>query len=107
MAQCGKIFKNASLVSFHAEKSGHSQFEESTEEVGRRRSHSTEHLTDFVAVEQYVPLTEEQKKEKLEELRAKLAEKRAAQAKIDAVQNKANEVRVTLTMRKRTCSLSS
>ncbi len=36
--QCGKIFKNASLVSFHAEKSGHANFEESTEEVRRRVS---------------------------------------------------------------------
>lgn len=71
--QCGKIFKNASLVSFHAEKSGHSNFEESTEE--------------------YVPLTEEQKKEKLDELRRKLAEKRALQAKQDIEANKANEVR--------------
>jgi hypothetical protein len=33
LEQCGKIFKNADLVSFHAEKSGHSNFEESTEEV--------------------------------------------------------------------------
>jgi hypothetical protein len=31
--QCGKIFKNTALVNFHAEKSGHDQFEESTEEV--------------------------------------------------------------------------
>jgi hypothetical protein len=35
VVQCGKIFKNADLVSFHAEKSGHSNFEESTEEVSR------------------------------------------------------------------------
>lgn len=34
--QCGKIFKNQDLVSFHAEKSGHSAFEESTEEVSHR-----------------------------------------------------------------------
>lgn len=32
-AQCGKIFRNTALVNFHAEKSGHDQFEESTEEV--------------------------------------------------------------------------
>jgi len=30
---CGKIFKNTALANFHAEKSGHDQFEESTEEV--------------------------------------------------------------------------
>lgn len=30
---CGKTFKNVDLANFHAEKSGHDQFEESTEEV--------------------------------------------------------------------------
>ncbi|KAI5449779.1 hypothetical protein NCC49_004069 [Naganishia albida] len=70
-SECGKIFKNADLVSFHAEKSGHSSFEESTEE--------------------YVPLTEEQRKQKLDELRAKLAEKRAKQALVNVEENKANE----------------
>jgi hypothetical protein len=35
--QCQKIFKNPALASFHGEKSGHTQFEESTEEVGRLR----------------------------------------------------------------------
>jgi len=32
-SECGKIFKNTALANFHAEKSGHDQFEESTEEV--------------------------------------------------------------------------
>src|ERR1700755_1087346 len=32
-SQCGKIFKNTALATFHAEKSGHDQFEESTDEV--------------------------------------------------------------------------
>ena len=40
---------------------------------------------------QIKPLTEEEKKQKLEELRAKLAEKRAANAVKDAEENKANE----------------
>lgn len=31
--ECGKIFKNVDLANYHAEKSGHDQFEESTEEV--------------------------------------------------------------------------
>jgi hypothetical protein len=39
-----------------------------------------------------VPLTEEQKKQKLEELRIKLAEKRAKQAELSVEENKANEV---------------
>lgn len=70
-SDCGKIFKSPAFASFHAEKSGHTSFEESTEEIK--------------------PLTEEEKKAKLEELRAKLAAKRAAQSKIDAEENKANE----------------
>ena len=31
---CGKLFKNADLANYHAEKSGHENFEESVEEVG-------------------------------------------------------------------------
>ena len=30
---CGKTFKNVDLANYHANKSGHDQFEESTEEV--------------------------------------------------------------------------
>lgn len=30
---CGKVLRNADFASFHAEKSGHTNFEESTEEV--------------------------------------------------------------------------
>jgi hypothetical protein len=33
-SECGKIFKTTALANYHAEKSGHDQFEESTEEVG-------------------------------------------------------------------------
>ncbi|KAF9269301.1 hypothetical protein L218DRAFT_953866 [Marasmius fiardii PR-910] len=70
-AQCGKTFRNTALANFHAEKSGHDQFEESTEEIK--------------------PLTEEEKKERLAELRAKMAEKRAHKAVEDAAEQKANE----------------
>jgi len=59
------------LANFHAEKSGHDQFEESTEEI--------------------VPLTEEEKKQKLEELRQKMTEKRAKRAVEEAQENKVNE----------------
>ncbi|KAI0766042.1 ubiquitin-related domain-containing protein [Irpex lacteus] len=69
--ECGKIFKNTALAQFHAEKSGHDQFEESTEEVK--------------------PLTEEEKKQKLAELREKMAAKRAAKAKEEAKEQRANE----------------
>lgn len=70
-SMCGKIFKNTALANYHAEKSGHDQFEESTEEVK--------------------PLTEEEKKEKLTELKTKMAEKRATKAAEDAKAAQANE----------------
>ncbi|KAG6841125.1 hypothetical protein C0991_001694 [Blastosporella zonata] len=70
-SECGKIFRNTALAQFHAEKSGHDQFEESTEEIK--------------------PLTEEEKKAKLAELRQKMAEKRAKQAKEDAKEQKATD----------------
>ncbi|KAF8509604.1 ubiquitin-related domain-containing protein [Hysterangium stoloniferum] len=70
-SECGKVFKNTALANYHAEKSGHDQFEESTEEIK--------------------PLTEEEKKQKLEELREKMAAKRAQKAQQDAVENKVND----------------
>ena len=70
--ECGKKFRGQAQAEFHASKSGHVDFEESTEELA--------------------PLTEEQKKEKLEELRAKLAEKRAGQSEQDKIDKKRNEV---------------
>ncbi|KAH9034592.1 ubiquitin-related domain-containing protein [Lactarius pseudohatsudake] len=71
-SECGKIFKNTALANFHAEKSGHDQFEESTEEIK--------------------PLTEEEKEQKLLELREKMNEKRAKKAAEDAKEAKANEL---------------
>ncbi|TRM58730.1 ubiquitin-related domain-containing protein [Schizophyllum amplum] len=68
---CGKVFKNTALANYHAEKSGHDQFEESTEEVK--------------------PLTEEERAQRLEELRQKMAIKRAAKAKEQEKEDKANE----------------
>ena len=53
--------------------SGHDQFEESTEEIA--------------------PLTEEEKKQRLDELREKMAEKKAKQAVLDKEEQKKNEVR--------------
>ncbi|OCH87525.1 hypothetical protein OBBRIDRAFT_796127 [Obba rivulosa] len=70
-SECGKIFKNTALANFHAEKSGHDQFEESTEEVK--------------------PLTEEEKRQKLADLREKMAAKKAVKAKAEAQENLANE----------------
>ncbi|KAJ3561595.1 hypothetical protein NP233_g10098 [Leucocoprinus birnbaumii] len=70
-SECGKVFKNTALANYHAEKSGHDQFEESTEEVK--------------------PLTEEEKKQKLADLQAKMAAKRAQKAVQEAQEAKANE----------------
>ncbi|WOO81239.1 UBX domain-containing protein 1 [Vanrija pseudolonga] len=70
-SECGKVFRSSATASFHAEKSGHQEFEESTEEIK--------------------PLTEEEKKAKLDDLRAKLAEKRAAASKEDEKAQRANE----------------
>ncbi|KAF3353644.1 hypothetical protein VdG1_08311 [Verticillium dahliae VDG1] len=68
---CGKLFKNQDLASLHASKTDHTDFSESTEEIA--------------------PLTEQEKKEKLEMLREKLKAKRANQAAIDREENKRNE----------------
>ncbi|KAG2345879.1 hypothetical protein BDR05DRAFT_879445 [Suillus weaverae] len=70
-SECGKVFKNTALANYHAEKSGHEQFEESTEEIK--------------------PLTEEEKQQKLVELREKIAAKRSVKAQQEAVEARANE----------------
>ncbi|EXJ86899.1 hypothetical protein A1O3_03853 [Capronia epimyces CBS 606.96] len=69
--ECGKKFKGTAQAEFHASKSGHTDFAESTEEI--------------------VPLTEEERAAKLEELRQKLAAKRAVQAEQDKIDQKRNE----------------
>ncbi|KAG8835597.1 hypothetical protein FRC17_002189 [Serendipita sp. 399] len=70
-SECGKVFRNTAMAEFHAEKSGHDQFEESTEEIK--------------------PLTEEEKNQKLAELREKMAEKRAKKNVVEEEERKANE----------------
>ncbi|KAJ5963533.1 Ubiquitin-associated/translation elongation factor EF1B N-terminal eukaryote [Penicillium vulpinum] len=69
--ECGKKFRGQSQAEFHASKSGHVDFAESTEEIA--------------------PLTEEQKKQRLEELREKLAAKRAVLSEQDKIDKKKNE----------------
>lgn len=68
---CGKKFRTTALAEFHASKTGHENFSESTEELK--------------------PLTEEEKKQKLDEMRAALAEKRARQAVTDKEEQKLND----------------
>ncbi|EAW10160.1 putative UBX domain protein [Aspergillus clavatus NRRL 1] len=68
---CGKQFRSQAQAEFHASKSGHVDFSESTEEIA--------------------PLTEEEKKAKLEALRQKLAAKRAVQSEKDKEDQRRNE----------------
>ncbi|KAH6639363.1 hypothetical protein C7974DRAFT_410337 [Boeremia exigua] len=68
---CGKKFRSVAQAEFHGSKTGHENFAESTEEIA--------------------PLTEEEKKSRLDELKAKLALKRAAQAEQDKEERKKNE----------------
>ncbi|KAK0387288.1 hypothetical protein NLU13_5601 [Sarocladium strictum] len=68
---CGKRFRNQDLASYHASKTDHTDFSESTEEIA--------------------PLTEEEKKAKLEELRERLKAKKAASSVKDREEQKRNE----------------
>lgn len=68
---CGKKFRSTAQAEFHANKSEHQNFEESTEEIA--------------------PLTEEEKAERLKELREKLALKRAGQSDQDKADKKRND----------------
>lgn len=73
---CGKLFKTSLEVEFHATKSGHDKFSESTEEKK--------------------PLTEEEKREQLKILEEKLRQKRKEreeQEKKDALEREKNRIR--------------
>lgn len=76
--ECGKKFRSHAQAEFHASKTQHVDFSESTEELA--------------------PLTEEEKKNRLTELREKLAAKRAVQSEQDKLDKKRNEVRVNFRM---------
>ncbi|KIW53666.1 hypothetical protein PV05_09214 [Exophiala xenobiotica] len=69
--ECGKKFRGTAQAEFHASKSGHTDFAESTEEIA--------------------PLTEEEKQAKLAELREKLAAKKAVLSEQDKIDQKRNE----------------
>lgn len=73
--QCGKKFRSQAQAEFHASKTEHVDFAESQEEIA--------------------PLTEEEKKAKLEELRLKLVEKRAGMSEQDKIDKKRNEVSIS------------
>ncbi|KAL6864097.1 hypothetical protein J3F83DRAFT_762360 [Trichoderma novae-zelandiae] len=69
--ECGKRFRNHDLASYHATKTEHTDFSESTEEIA--------------------PLNEEEKKAKLAELKERLKAKRASQAEQEKEVAKRNE----------------
>lgn len=68
---CGKRFRSQAQAEFHASKTEHMNFSESTEEIA--------------------PLTEEQRKAKLEELKARRDVKRTEQEAADKEANRRNE----------------
>ncbi|KAI9900845.1 hypothetical protein N3K66_005107 [Trichothecium roseum] len=68
---CQKKFRNHDAAEFHATKSGHQNFSESTDEIA--------------------PLTEEEKKAKLDELREKVRAKKDAKSALDKEDAKRNE----------------
>ncbi|KAJ2006603.1 hypothetical protein H4R26_001284 [Coemansia thaxteri] len=70
--ECGKQFKSAELAQYHATKSGHADFAESTEAVK--------------------PLTEEEKKEKLDELQQRITEKRKMREDAEKAEQRQNEL---------------
>ncbi|KAJ2851626.1 hypothetical protein IWW36_000949 [Coemansia brasiliensis] len=69
---CGKQFKNEDLAQYHAVKSGHTNFAQSTEAVK--------------------PLSEEEKKQKLAELQERIAEKRRKREKEEKEEQRQNEL---------------
>lgn len=76
MYRCGKLFKSNLEVEFHATKSGHDRFSESTEEKK--------------------PLSDEEKREQLRILTEKLKQKnkeREEQEKKDAQEREKNRIR--------------
>lgn len=76
LCRCGKLFKSNLEVEFHATKSGHDRFSESTEEKK--------------------PLSEEEKREQLKMLEEKLRQKRKEreeQEKKNAFEREKNRIR--------------
>ncbi|KAJ1827980.1 hypothetical protein LPJ56_001361, partial [Coemansia sp. RSA 2599] len=70
--ECGKQFANMDLAQYHGTKSGHTDFSESSDAVK--------------------PLTEEEKKAKLDELQRKIAEKRKKREEIEKEEQRRNEL---------------
>ncbi|KAF4994789.1 hypothetical protein FDECE_12994 [Fusarium decemcellulare] len=87
--ECGKRFKNHDLASYHATKTWVGCYP--THIPARANTSFSEHTDFSESTEEIAPLTEEEKKAKLTELRERLAAKRAAQALNDKEDHKRNE----------------
>ncbi|KAJ1883248.1 hypothetical protein H4R99_000569 [Coemansia sp. RSA 1722] len=70
--ECGKQFANMDLAQYHGTKSGHSDFSESTSAVK--------------------PLSEEEKKQKLDALQKRIAEKRKQREEMEKQEQRKNEL---------------
>lgn len=81
--ECGRKLRSQAQAEFHATKTGHIDFAESTEEIA--------------------PLTDTEKKAKLEELKARAAAKKAAASLEDTILQRRNEVRLTRRQRTGPC----
>ncbi|KAJ2034924.1 hypothetical protein GGI03_003094 [Coemansia sp. RSA 2337] len=70
--ECDKLFSSADLAQVHATKTGHQDFAESTEAIK--------------------PLTEEEKKQKLDEIQRRIAEKRQKREEAEKEEQRQNEL---------------
>jgi len=71
---CNKLFKDAEMAEWHAHKTNYVNFEESTEEI--------------------MPLTEEEKKQKLEELRIAMQERRRERQQKEEQEQRLKEIQM-------------
>lgn len=95
--ECGKKFRSVAQAEFHASKTYVTPEWRGRRGISLSRSGLTvmrnrEHVDFSESTEEIAPLTEEEKKARLEELRQNLAEKRAKQAILDKEEQKRNEV---------------
>jgi UBX domain-containing protein 1/4 len=89
--ECGKMFRNTALAEFHASKTYVHYTSISREEALLILPRLSDHTDFSESTEEIAPLTEEQKKAKLEELRIKLAAKRAEGSEQDKLDKKKND----------------
>lgn len=87
---CGKLLRNADAAQFHAHKTGHQNFSQSTEVI-KPLTGEWKPRNFIVPSEATITGIEEEKKQKLAELQAKLAARRAEKAAAEAAEQKERE----------------